>query len=145
MVFKYFGLHLAKVENEVTDANRSHIRAEAKKHLIGKVIVDTYPGMAWEDFDHEKFLHLKAAFLEFLNSKTTPELYTMIEIENLLRFAKKMTLTRMQRKLASGNIPDEYEIDYLLKLCDRLINLHKLKHGEKHIIAKMDFSYIRDL
>jgi len=141
------GLHNSKILNpsQVNNSNRIEIKRAAKRSIMGNVIIDTYPDMNWEDFDHEKYIHLKALFLQLLNSKTTGELYTSLEIENLLKFAKRVTLTRIQRNIAEGKNPDKYDMDQIYQLCDRLMNLHKLKHGEKKIIAKMDFSFVRDL
>ncbi len=139
------GLHLAKVPDEANLSNRVEIKKSAKKTLTGKVIMETYPGMSWKDFDHDKFLHLKAAFLQFLNSKTTPELYTLLELDNLLKFAKTTWMARMQRTIAAGQEPDDYDMERMDKLIGHLMNLHKLKHGDKHIIAKINISDIRDL
>ncbi len=140
-------LHTVKITHpdQVNNSNKIDIKKAAKRSEVGNAIVDAHPGMSWERFDHEKFVEIRAAFVEFLNSKTTTELYTKLEINNLLKILKYDVLLRMQESIKKQEPLSKKDAERVDKLVEHLATLHKLRYGEKKVIAKLDFSFIRDL
>ena len=130
---------------DITEQNKYKIKENAKHSEMGQAIVQTYPDLDFDNFDTEKFVHIRAAFVNFLESKTTGEIYTRLELNNICKLSKELMLARLHKKLQAGILPDDLDLKRLDKVIEQLLNLDKVKHGEKKIIAKMDFSYVRDL
>lgn len=137
---------LRAVINGSFDRKRYHnIKAHAKRSILGQVIVSTYPEMSFKDFDHEKYIHTRNAFVEWLDERTTGEIYSISELKNLLTEFRKDLLGRIREKLLEKKELDKLDYERLIRICDHLINLHNLKKPKKETVVKMDFSYIRDL
>ena len=130
---------------QITENNKDQLRQTAKQSEMGQAIVQTYPDLDFKEFDHEKFVQIRAAFLTWLNSKTVDEVYTLIELENLLKVMKFDISKRLHRKIAAEEDFDKTDWDRMKQVFEHLTNLHKLKHGEKHGITKIDFKDIRDM
>ena len=140
-------LHAVKIKTreQVNESNKVPLKTQAKHSEVGQAIVQTYPDLNWKDFDHQKFVEIRAAFIEFLNSKTTKELYTRMEMNNLLKVLKLDTLIRIQEALKEKRPLSKRDTDRMDKLFEHLATLDKIKHGEKKINIKADFSFIQDL
>ena len=79
-----------------------------------------------------------------MDGTTANNVYTMIELESLIdMFKEDMVPIVVKIKTGEKLLPEELE--RMDQLFEHLATLHKLKHGEKKIIAKMDFSFVRDL
>ncbi|GAG12049.1 unnamed protein product, partial [marine sediment metagenome] len=126
-------------------ANKNQLKQTARQSEMGQAIVKTYPDLDMKNFDHEKFVHIRAAFITWLNSKTVDEIYTQIELENLLKVMKMDMSKRLHRKIAAGEDFDKVDWDRMKQVFDHLTNLHKLKHGDKQVKVNVDFKDIRDM
>ncbi|MCH7535758.1 MAG: hypothetical protein IH948_08465, partial [Bacteroidetes bacterium] len=88
---------------------------------------------------------VKKLFIEWINSKTTGEVYSLLEIKNLLKILKLDFAQRLSKKVANGDSLDEVDMKRIQQMLEGFTNLHKLQHGEKKTIIKMDYQFIRDL
>lgn len=134
-----------KEPRQINASNRHELKYRAKKTPMGRAIVDTYPDLTFDDFDHEKYVHIRAAFIEFLNTKTTGEIYELLELKELYRFMKKTTMARLQEKIRGKAPFDKLDWERMDKIFEHLERLHKLRHGEMKTVVKADFTFIRDL
>ncbi len=130
---------------DITERNKYKIKENAKHSEMGQAIVQTYPDLDFQNFDIEKFVHIRAAFLSWLNSKATNDVYTLLELENLLKLMKLDMGIKLRKKIEDGREFDKIDWDRMKQVFEHLTNLHKLKHGDKHIVAKIDFKDLRDM
>lgn len=137
-------LHNFKVE-EAMPSNKAQLKKVAKTSELGVAIVDVHPSLTWKSFDHQKYLDIRNAFIDWIAERTSKEIYTIKEANNLMRVMKFDLQLRIKKKIDLGQKLNDYELERMDKLFEHLMSMHKIKHGERKIIQKMDFRFIRDL
>lgn len=141
------GISHLKIKNpeQVTMSNKYAIRAEAKQYEVGRAIVDAHPELSWANFDAEKFVQVRAEFVNFLNQNTAKEINEKRWINNILNELGGDFLVRLMDALKKGKKLDKFDLERADTLLDHLFRLDKLKHGDKHVSVNYDIKYIQDL
>ena len=129
---------------KVTLCNRIEVRKQAKHSPFGKAIIDVMGTDLKDDEDLQKYLDVRNAFVLFLKGNSSNKIYTMIELENMIDLFKR-DMVKIVKKLLEGKKLHPEEHERMDKLFDHLEKLHKLKYGEKKIIEKRDFTWLREL
>jgi len=144
-------LHTMDMDLKVRPHNRKDIRNSIKYSNFSSAVADifakegTYSKLDLKsDEDLQKFIDIKKAIRIWLDGSTAKEVYTMIELNNLIECFKRDLVPTMEKMMRAEKLSREEKAD-AHQLFSALERLHKLKYGEKKVIAKIDFSHIRDL
>ena len=83
--------------------------------------------------------------MNFIKSRKGTELVEIIELENMLRLLKGDEQRKIWMKIATNEDLTNGELKMLSLIKDLIVDLHKLKYGEKRVNINTDFKDIREM
>lgn len=117
---------------------KADIKYEAKRTLIGRLIVETHPELSWENFDHQKFLKIKKQYKDYLDTKTAKQLYLEGELQEVYDRLDYIFLLKVFPKLKRGKQLSDEDIKLIHSKIEVLVKLHKVRN-RKVKSRKMSF------
>mgnify|MGYP001594513347 CR=1 FL=1 len=81
----------------------------------------------------------------WINSMKSTELHEVIELENLALFLKQTESQRIWQKIHNNQELTKTDLEYVRLISDIIINLHKLKHGERRVNINTDLKDFREM
>ena len=83
--------------------------------------------------------------VNWANSKKFKEIKEVVELENLFLLLKYGAQVRISDKLKSGEDLTKLDLEHLKLVKDTLVDIYKLKFGEKHVQVNVGYKDIQDL
>ena len=106
--------------------------------------VKTYPVPEGVELSNEPNVYRPDLFANWVRSRTTKELQEVIELQNLVKLMKGDENQRVFKKLQLNQKLTSEDMGYINFVKETLIDIHKLKYGEKRVNLNTSLKDLRD-